>query len=408
MAHIVAFRMPYKIRKRPGSQYFMADYIAADGSRRRVSTKKTDEGEALQFVASLVAAEKLAREERLTEARARELIAEIVERTTGERLEFFTVRSWLEEWKATKTASKAGNTVLRYNTVVDLFVKFLGPAADKNLETLRTGHIAGFFAAERATGKSLVTCSLSVKIIKAALRSATKLAGLKQNPADGFELPKEEGDSVEREIFSPEEVSRLIGAAGDGDWPGVIRLSYFTGMRLGDCVNLQWKCVDLGRKVIEFIPRKTARIASVGGRSKKIVVPIHAELETALKRMPGADRTPDAFLFPLLAGKSSAGRSGLSMAFSRIMENAGVDAGVRREKSGKSGRTGRARTFHSLRHTYVTGLQNAGVSLEHRKLLAGHTEEQMTERYSHIAVETLRASVDRLPGLKSAKRKLRR
>ena len=87
------------------------------------------------------------------------------------------------------------------------------------------------------------------------------------------------------------------------------------------------------------------------------------------------------------------------MAFSSIMEKAGVDAGVRREKAGKSGRTGRARTFHSLRHSFVTALQNSGASLEHRKLLAGHTEEAMTERYSHIEVETLRAAVDRLPGL---------
>jgi len=391
--------MRYTIRKRPGSKYYMADYTAADGTRRRVSTKKTDAGEASQFVASLMAGEKLAREERLTEARARELIAEIVERTTGEQLQFFTARSWFKDWIAGKELSKAGNTALRYKTIVDSFVTFLGPAADKNLETLRTTDIARFFKSERDKGKGVVTCTLAVKVIKSALRSATKLAGLKQNPAEGFEMPKEKGDSVEREIFTPEEVKRLIAAGGDGDWPGVIRLSYFTGMRLGDCVNLQWKCVDLGRKVIEFVPRKTANRVRAGGKPKKIAAPMHPELEAALARMPGADGSPDGFLFPSLAGKSSAGRSGLSMAFSLIMKNAEVDAGVRREKAGKSGRTGRARTFHSLRHTYVTGLQNAGVSLEHRKLLAGHTEEAMTERYSHIEVETLRASVDRLPGL---------
>ena len=170
-------------------------------------------------------------------------------------------------------------------------------------------------------------------------------------------------------------------------------------MRRGDCVNLQWKCVDLGRKVIEFIPRKTANRTRAGGKPKKIAIPLHPQLETAISAMPGADGSPDAFLFPSLAGKSSAGRSGLSMAFSGIMEKAKVDAGIRREKAGPSGRTGRARTFHSLRHSFVTALQTAGVSLEHRKLLAGHTEEAMTERYSHSGVETLRAGVDRLPGL---------
>jgi len=377
----------------------MADYTAADGSRRRVSTKKTDAGEAKQFLASLLAAEKLAREERLTEARARELIAEIVERTTGERMQFFTVRSWFADWIGGKEISKAPATFIRYRNSVALFLESLGKRADKNIETLRTADLARFFKEERAKGKSLMTCVLNVKVIKMALASAVRLAGLKQNPADGFETPKEEGDSVEREVFTPAEVKRLIEAAGPGDWSGMIRLSYFTAMRISDCVNLQWKCVDLGRKVIDFIPRKTAGRAKAGGKPKKIAYPIHPELEKALSGMPGADGSPDAFVFPSLTGKTSAGRSGLSMAFSRIMEKAGVDAGIRRVKSGAAGRTGRARTFHSLRHTNITALQNAGVSTEHRKLLAGHAKEEMTERYSHIEVETLRPSVDRLPGL---------
>jgi len=388
------------IRLRPGSDYYMADYTAADGSRRRVSTKESDPGEAKQFLASLLAAEKLAREERLTEARARELIKEIVERTTGESLNFFTVRSWFENWIAGKAMSKADGTAARYAQAARGFLDFLGPKADKHLETLRTADIARFFKQERDRGKSLTTVILSLKVVKTALKAATRLAGLKENPADGFEMPhNEKGDAVEREVFSPEEVNRLIAAADSRDWKNVIRLSYFTGMRLGDCVNLIWRDVDLANRVIEFIPRKTAGRARAGSKPKQLTVPLHAELEAALSKLDGADGSPKAFLFPSLAGKTSAGRSGLSMAFSRIMEQAGVDAGVRREKQGEAGRTVRARTFHALRHSFVSALANAGVSIEHRKLMAGHAKDDMTERYSHLSVDTLRKSVDRLPGL---------
>ena len=181
----------------------MADYTAADGSRRRVSTKKSDPGEAKQFLASLLAAEKLAREERLTEARARELIAEIVERTTGERLSFYTTRSWVEDWIAGKTMSKTDSTAARYAQAARCFVDFLGPKADKHLETLRTADIARFFKEERSKGKSLTTVLLSLKVVKSVLSAATRLAVLKVNPADGFEMPKEESDSVEREVFFP-------------------------------------------------------------------------------------------------------------------------------------------------------------------------------------------------------------
>lgn len=392
------------IRLRPGSTYYMADYTAADGSRRRVSTKKTDPAQAKQFLATLLAAEKLAREERLTEARARELIGEIVERTTGERLNFFTVRSWFEDWVAGKTMSKADGTAVRYSQAARGFLDFLGPKADKHLETLRTADIARFFKKEREKGKSLTTVLLSVKVVKTALKAATRLAGLKENPAEGFELPHgEEADAVERETFSPEEVNRLIEAADSDDWKNVIRLSFFTGMRLGDCVNLTWGNVDLANRVIEFVPRKTASRIRAGGKPKRLTVPLHAELEAALSAMPGADGSPKEFVFPSLAGKTSAGRSGLSMAFSRIMDRAKVDAGIRRAKQGEKGRTVRARTFHALRHSFVSALANAGVSIEHRKLIAGHAKEDMTERYSHLSVETLRQSVDRLPGLEGAK-----
>ena len=388
----------YKQRKSP---YWFADYALPDGSRRRVSTKKESKDHAAQVLASLIAAEKLGRQERLTEQRARELIAEIVERTTGTRLDFYTVRGWFDDWIKAKSLSKSEATGIRYRQPVENFIQSLGPRADKNLETLRTADIAAFWRSERATGKSAYTCAFAVKVIKSALRSATRLAGLKQNPAEGFEIPAET-DSVEREILTPEEIRKLV-AAGEGDWPGVIRLAAFTGMRLGDCVNLKWRGIDLARRVIEFIPRKTARRLKAGGKPKKIFALLHPELEAALSALPGADRSPDSFVFPSLAGKTSAGRSGLSMAFSRIMERAGVDPGVRREASGK-GRTGRARTFHSLRHTFLTALGDAGVSLEHRKLLAGHSEETMTERYSHLNVEMLRNVVNRLPSLDPSKR----
>ena len=388
------------IRLRPGSNNYMADYTAADGTRRRVSTKKSDPGEAKQFLADLVFAERLGLAQRLTEARARELIGEIVERTTGEPLNSDTVRSWFEAWVKIKETSKADGTAARYKQAAMGFVDFLGPKADKHLETLRTADIARFFKKERDKGKSLTTVLLSLKVVKTALKSATRLAGLKVNPADGFEMPhNEKGDAVEREVFTPEEVNRLIAAADSRDWKNVIRLSYFTGMRLGDCVNLIWRDVDLANRVIEFIPRKTAGRGRAGSKPKQLTVPLHGELEAALSKLEGADGSPKAFVFPSLAGKTSAGRSGLSMAFSRTMERANVDAGVRREKQGEAGRTVRARTFHALRHSFVSALANAGVSIEHRKLMAGHAKDDMTERYSHLSVDTLRKSVDRLPGL---------
>ena len=429
---------------KPRSPYYFADYVALDGTRRRVSTKRTDKEAAQTVLRELIAAELLAKKDQLTPERARELIeqmaqrttgrvedlvtkllaarkhakeeraaephdrkliGDIVERATGKPLEACKVRDWLTDWIEGKKLSKAEGTALRYGQAVGAFLASMGESADKDLNTLRTKDIQTFYKAERKEGKSVQTVALEVKVIKSALRAATKQGFLKANPAEAFEFPAEaEAGAVERETFSPAEVASLIEKAGEDDWKGVIRLAYFTGMRLGDCVNLRWKDVNLAGSVIVYVPRKTARRNGPGRKAKAITVPIHPELEAELSAMTGADGSPEAFVFPSLAGKTSAGRSGLSMAFSRIMERAGVDSAVKREKSGK-GRTIRARTFHALRHSFVTSLANAGVSFEHRKLLAGHVEDAMTENYTHDQTDQLRKSVQKLPGLKDAGKK---
>lgn len=189
--------------------------------------------------------------------------------------------------------------------------------------------------------------------------------------------------------------------AASGDWPDVIRMAYFTGLRLQDVTNVIWKDIDFDAHLITVTPRKTA---SSGKKSKTVTVPLHTQLETALLSRPSTD-SPNSPVFPLLAGKTTAGRSGLSMAFSRIMERAGVDGRVKRARSSQEsgtkslGRTVRARTFHALRHSFVSTLANQGVSLELRRALVGHADERMTEGYSHLEIQTLRQAVEKVPGL---------
>ena len=88
------------------------------------------------------------------------------------------------------------------------------------------------------------------------------------------------------------------------------------------------------------------------------------------------------------------------MVFSRIMERAGVESPVLREASGEKGRTIRALTFHSLRHSFVTELQKAGVPMDHIIELAGHEDIETTKGYAHDNLEQLKKSVAKLPRLK--------
>jgi site-specific recombinase XerD len=52
--------------------------------------------------------------------------------------------------------------------------------------------------------------------------------------------------------------------------------------------------------------------------------------------------------------------------------------------------------LYTLRHTFVSRLVQAGVSLPEVAALAGHRDIRMTMRYAHLAPQHLRHSIDTL------------
>jgi site-specific recombinase XerD len=54
------------------------------------------------------------------------------------------------------------------------------------------------------------------------------------------------------------------------------------------------------------------------------------------------------------------------------------------------------RSFHSLRHYFITELVRRGVGLEAVRTLAGHSNLDMTQRYAHATADDLRAAIEKL------------
>jgi len=100
-----------------------------------------------------------------------------------------------------------------------------------------------------------------------------------------------------------------------------------------------------------------------------------------------------------LSEKRGDGENGLSNTFKSIMERAGIDGGLLRERSGTAGRNLSAYSFHSLRYAFNSALASANVSQEHRRALTGHASDQMNTHYTVDQLEALRKSVNTLPRL---------
>lgn len=174
-------------------------------------------------------------------------------------------------------------------------------------------------------------------------------------------LAPTDDDGERGKAFSAEEVERVQAAARKvgKEWPGVIAMALNTGLRYGDIAMMTWQQVD--GDVIRVTPRKTAR------HGIQTAFPVGEDLAALLDDLP---RRGD-FVFPLHADmyQRHGGSWREKLPFKEVLIEAGLaDQGY---------------TFHSLRHTVATRLAEAGVGIETRKRILGHTEDATAARYDH-------------------------
>jgi integrase len=334
------------------------------------------------------------RVEHLGEATATNLqriLNETLDRVGERPLRRPTVREWLSEWLETRTGTVADKTRLKYKQVTNDFLHSLGRRSGLKLESIGLNDLLQFRNQLLTEGRTPQTVNQLVgKVLASPFAKAVKLGFLDTNPVAHLEPLKT--TRVEKDIFRPEEIVKLVGAA-KGDWKGLILAAYYTGGRLLDLARLTWSALDLEAKTITFWQKKTE------GKSAKakVKLPIHPELESHLLTGPMSD-APNAPVFPELYARS---QSSLSKEFIRIMKLAGVVAGLGRARAGIKGRSFSLRSFHSLRHSFNSALANAGVPSELRRKLTGHASEEMNAVYTHHELETIRNAVTSIPRLPS-------
>src|ERR1017187_5367443 len=372
------------VHQRPNSKFWHAAFRMADGRLILRSTKCTERQKALAAAMEFERAAKLAGAGNLVETQARKIIADIMERAgTDETLRSPSVKDFLNQWLASKTAKVSRGTGVLYSFTVEKFLTTLCDRKNKPLTSLAPRDVEKFLAERMAEKLAPKTASLAVKIIRAALNHARRQGIITTNPAEAVELPKAVG--VERGTFTPAEVKMLVDAAA-GEWKTLILLAYYTGARLGDCCRATWADVDLGAGTLTYTQAKTGA---------KVTVPLHPDLLAHLNTLAGTDK-PEVFIMPGKVSMKTGGRHGLSGDFSRLMRKAGLDAG-KVQSAGK--RQLSRRSFHALRHSFNSAMANAGVSQEVRMKLTGHKTESVNRGYTHHELEPLRAAMGKIPTL---------
>lgn len=218
---------------------------------------------------------------------------------------------------------------------------------------------------------------------KSPTERKAKLSG---NPWEGIQ--RQEFQTHSRKVLTVEQMGKVFATA-DGDLRVLFALGAYTGLRLGDCCLMRWEAFDWQAGIICTTPRKTAK------HGTQVKLPLHPALARILEALPG-DKS-SGYVLPTIADKYLRDKSAPSKLVQRVFKACGFDTTSPSEREG-----GRARIdigFHSLRHTFVSMLGNAGASLALVQAMVGHTSAAMTEHYFHANDAALRGSVNLLPNV---------
>ncbi len=195
------------------------------------------------------------------------------------------------------------------------------------------------------------------------------------NPAARFDEVKKE-DNSRMKFLSEEELNNLFEELKKHSYSVYLMalISADCGLRAGEIFKLTWADVSLEERMLFLRDTKNGK-NRFAYMTKRV-----AEEFSNLKQGEGNE-----FVFRSKAGGKI---EHISRTFERAVKTLGLNDGItdRRQKV----------VFHSLRHTFASRLVQKRVSLYEVKELLGHSDIAMTQRYSHLANETLREAVARL------------
>jgi len=226
-----------------------------------------------------------------------------------------------------------------------------------------------------------------VKFLRALFSVLRTNAGLISNP--WAEIPLMRGERESRRNFTPEELARVCKAAG-GALRYMVGLGLYTGMRLGDVLNLKWENVDFKNDRIQHVPMKTRRT------NRKVVIPIHPVLRALLTELKSASH--GEYLFPQERKTYEINSSAVSNRIQEFFQSCGIQT----QEKPANGHRQRAIVrvgFHSLRHSFVSLCAANRVPQVAIMELVGHGSPAMTALHSHAGDEQKAQAIAALPAV---------
>ncbi len=384
------------VRQRGKKKAWYALFRDASGKLVERSTKAKNRRDAQEMADNF---ERLARlsPEMQTVRRVTGVLKDLHLKALGRDLPQMTMRSFSSYWLDSRETEVSPATIWFYQHAVSLFLTWLGARADQDLFSITREDLVRFRDAE-AKRVQPRTVNHNVNVLRMLFRQAHADGWTPENPAANVKpvrVAATDRRSPKRPL-SIEELGRLLSVA-DEEWRAMIVRGYYTGQRLKDIAMMRLGDEDPMRGVVRFVTSKTR---------KRLAVQMHpAYLDFVLEQKTGDDAA--AMLHARAAAtvqRCNGKTTTLSNQFYRLLARAGlVEARPFQKRKDGPGRAGRRQMgelgFHSLRHSFVSHLKDAGVPPQFVEEMVGHDDAAMNLIYTRLDPAVARREVAKLPDI---------
>ena len=221
-------------------------------------------------------------------------------------------------------------------------------------------------------GLAVRTAQYAAAVLRHALNKAIERGYLQVNPVSKIKVPRKDNRRIR--FLTKDEAAKLLDELKKRSQRTyeMAFLSLNTGMRFGEVANLTWQDIDFDNGIIYIKDPKN--------RTGRVAYMTEGVKEFLLNKKQNRDT--NSLIFPT---KNNGKMTGVTNSFEKAVKRLGLNKDVTdpRDKV----------VFHTLRHTFASWLVQAGTPLYTVKELLGHKSIAMTERYSHLAENTMREAI---------------
>lgn len=265
-----------------------------------------------------------------------------------------------------------------YNVLFKGIIEFYGDVPIKKI----TFEEIERYKSARLQSVSKATVNKDLSTLKSIFNFALNRGWVKSNPVS--KVKKIIIEEKKHLSFEPGQVKKILDNINNVNLKNIVLFALYTGCRLNEIINLQWCDINFNDKTISIQNKKNFKTKT----GKNRIIPISDNLQTLINTLFTRNNdnkvlsmiNPNDYIFQN-PNRYKLTKNYISNLFKTVLRRLDFEEKYH---------------FHCLRHTYITSMIKAGVSINYVKELAGHSNIQTTMLYVHLVTNDLRDAVNKV------------